>query len=171
MKFIRIQVLALFSTILLFNCGNKEEKREKGFTYENTNSQVKPQKSKDEVANVVLTSNDLMQFNTKEIKVEVGQKIKLTLRHLGKLDVNVMGHNFVLLKSGTDIVKFATKAANARDNEYIPKDSQDIIVHTDLIGGGQVTSIEFDAPAAGTYQFLCSFPGHYAMMSGKFIVE
>ncbi|WP_034042974.1 azurin [Wocania ichthyoenteri] len=173
MKFIRIQVLALFSTILLFNCGNKEEKMKKGFTYESTNSQVKSKNSKDEdaVANVVLTSNDLMQFNTKEIKVEVGQKVKLTLRHLGKLDINVMGHNFVLLKSGTDIVAFAIKAANERDNEYIPKDSQDIIAHTNLIGGGQVTIIEFEAPAAGTYQFLCSFPGHYAMMSGKFIVE
>ena len=46
-----------------------------------------------------------------------------------------------------------------------------MIAHTDLIGGGQVTSIEFDAPDAGTYEFLCSFPGHSGLMKGKFIVE
>ncbi|HBX64839.1 MAG TPA: azurin, partial [Balneolaceae bacterium] len=26
-------------------------------------------------------------------------------------------------------------------------------------------------PEAGTYDFICSFPGHYALMKGKFIVE
>ncbi|MCB0632702.1 MAG: azurin, partial [Lewinella sp.] len=26
-------------------------------------------------------------------------------------------------------------------------------------------------PAPGTYDYICSFPGHYALMQGKFIVE
>ena len=46
-----------------------------------------------------------------------------------------------------------------------------VIAYTDLVGGGQTTSVEFNAPDAGTYDFLCSFPGHYAIMKGKFIVE
>ena len=82
-----------------------------------------------------------------------------------------MGHNFVLLKKGTDLVAFATAAATQKDNKYIPKGTEDVIVHTDIIGGGQVATIEFDAPEAGTYEFLCSFPAHYAMMQGQFIVE
>ena len=40
-----------------------------------------------------------------------------------------------------------------------------------MIGGGQTTSITFTAPAAGTYDFICSFPGHSGLMKGKFIVE
>jgi len=56
-------------------------------------------------------------------------------------------------------------------NDYIPKDTQDVIVHTKIIGGGETTTIEFDAPAVGTYDFICSFPAHFAMMNGKFIVE
>lgn len=172
MKIIRVQILFLFSMILLVGCGNKEEKKKEGFSYEKSSTQKKPEtKTDDNLANIVLTANDMMQYNTKEIKVKAGQKVKLTLRHVGKLDVNVMGHNFVLLKQGTDLVGFATKASYQKDNNYIPKDSSDIIAHTNLIGGGQVTSIEFDAPAAGTYEFLCSFPGHYAMMRGHFIVE
>ena len=172
MKIIKIQLLSLFSVTLMFNCGGKEEKKKDGFTYEKTNTQRGSEtKADDNVANIVLTANDMMQYNTKEIKVKSGQKVKLTLSHVGKLDVNVMGHNFVLLKKGTDLVAFATEASTQRDNKYIPKDSSDIIAHTDLIGGGQTTTIEFDAPEVGTYEFLCSFPGHYAMMRGKFIVE
>lgn len=172
MKIIRIQIVFIFSTILLMGCGNKEDKKKDGFSYEKSNTQKTSEtKSEDNIANIVLTANDMMQYNTKEIKVKAGQKVKLTLRHVGQLDINVMGHNFVLLKKGTDLVAFATQASTQRDNKYIPKDSSDIIAHTDLIGGGQVTSIEFDAPAPGTYEFLCSFPGHYAMMRGKFIVE
>ena len=46
-----------------------------------------------------------------------------------------------------------------------------IIAATKLLGGGETDTVIFDAPAAGTYEFLCSFPGHYAIMKGKFIVE
>ena len=82
-----------------------------------------------------------------------------------------MGHNFVLLKQGVDLAAFGIKSASAKDTDYIPSDEEDnIIAHTRLIGGGETTSIEFDAPEPGEYEFLCSFPGHYAIMKGKFIV-
>ncbi len=82
-----------------------------------------------------------------------------------------MGHDWVLLKPGTKIPEFATEASKFADNGYIPKDTKDVIAHTDVIGGGEETTIEFTAPAKGTYDFICSFPGHYALMHGKFIVE
>jgi azurin len=40
-----------------------------------------------------------------------------------------------------------------------------------MIGGGESDTITFDAPEAGTYVFLCTFPGHYQVMRGEFIVE
>ncbi len=173
MKIIRIQLLALFTATFLFNCGGKEEKKKEGFSYEKSMSQQETETKNIDanVTNIVLTANDMMQFNTKEIKVKAGQKVRLTLRHIGKLDVNVMGHNFVLLKNGTDLVAFATAAATQKENKYLPIGTEDVIAHTDIIGGGQVATIEFDAPPVGTYEFLCSFPAHYAMMRGQFIVE
>lgn len=84
-----------------------------------------------------------------------------------------MGHNFVLLQEGVDVAAFGQAAAGAAATGYIPESMKgDIIAHTDLIGGGESTTLEFTAPTtAGNYAFMCSFPGHYGMMKGIFIVE
>lgn len=121
------------------------------------------------VRTIVINSNDQMRFDMDEIRVKAGEKIKLTLNHTGKLPKNAMGHNFVLLEAGTNISKFGQEAMNAKATEYIP--AKGVIAHTKLIGGGESTTVEFTAPKKGTYDFVCSFPGHYAIMKGKFIVE
>ncbi|TLU99052.1 azurin [Dyadobacter luticola] len=121
---------------------------------------------------ITIKGSDAMQFDLKEIKVKAGQKVKLTLTHSGKLAKTAMGHNWVLLKPGVDIAAFGSKAAAARETEYIPKSEEaNIIAHTKLVGGGESDTVEFTAPAKGTYTFICSFPGHYALMKGSFIVE
>ena len=124
-----------------------------------------------DVNKIVITSDDYMKFNTSKITVKSGKLVKLTLIHTGVLDAKVMGHNFVLLKRNVDIMDFGNRAALASNNEYIPIDSDEVIVYTKMIGGGESTSIEFLPPEVGVYDFICSFPGHYAMMKGKFIVE
>jgi len=170
MKYFKFLLLSCLTLVILSGCGGEEKKTEDSKKLK-IGTKKETKKVDDKVANVVISGDDFMKFNKKEIKVKAGQKVKLTLRHVGKMGVKIMGHNVVILKKGVDLVAFAGKAATANDNQYIPKDSQDIIAHTDLIGGGTTTSIEFDAPEAGTYEFLCSFPGHYGMMRGTFIVE
>ena len=123
------------------------------------------------VANVTITSNDGMRFDVRKINVSSGQKVRVTLTHTGKLDKRIMGHNVVFLTNGVKPSAFAVKAAAARDNDYIPEETTEVIAHTKMIGGGETTVIEFIAPEAGTYNYICSFPGHYAMMKGKLIVE
>jgi len=108
MKTIKIVLLVILSTAV-FSCGGKEEKKKEGFSYEKTTEVSKEVESNPN--DVVITSNDAMQFNKKEIKVEAGKKVKITLRHIGKMDKNVMGHNFVLLKKGVNLVAFGNKAA------------------------------------------------------------
>ena len=167
-------LLALAFTAFMISCGAKEEKK-KGFEYQDTPEtpvETKAMEKADQnVTEITITGNDMMKFNLTEIRVKAGQKVKLTLTHVGKLDKKVMGHNFVIVVPGTDMSAFAMEAATAADNDYIPADTDKVIVHTKLLGGGESDTIEFDAPAQGTYDFLCSFPGHFAMMNGKFIVE
>ena len=177
MKIIKYVLASFMAFGLLFNCGGEKKKEEQP-------SQIKlkaadTKKADENVANIFIEANDLMQYiydgfkpgERIKIKVKAGQKVKVTLRHIGTLDKNVMGHNFVILKPGVDIPEFAALASTEKANDYIPADTQDVIVHTKIIGGGETTSIEFDAPPAGTYNFICSFPAHYAMMQGDFIVE
>ena len=53
-----------------------------------------------------------------------------------------------------------------------PKSKAQIIAASPLAGGGETVTVEFTAPAAGKYQFICTFPAHFqAGMVGQLIVE
>lgn len=125
-----------------------------------------------DVVELTISGTDQMQFDKKELRVKAGQKVRLTLTHTGTMAKNAMGHNWVLLKEGVDLAAFGQKSATAMDNDYIPASEEgSIIAHTKMLGGGESDTIEFTAPAKGTYEYLCSFPGHYALMRGVLIVE
>ncbi|MGJ3235928.1 plastocyanin/azurin family copper-binding protein [Marivirga sp.] len=133
---------------------------------------TKNENEESDVVEITIEGNDQMQFNLDEIKVKAGSTVKLTLKHVGEMSVTQMGHNWVLLKQGTDIMEFGQKAATAKERGYIPESEEGkVIVSTSLLGGGEEDTIEFEAPKKGTYDFICSFPGHVALMKGKFIVE
>ncbi|MCL6217011.1 azurin [Zunongwangia pacifica] len=163
--------------LAVMSCGEKKEEKEKITIGDNnsTSSAITTKaKASDEekVVEVFISANDQMQFSKNEIKVEAGNVVRLTLKHTGEMNEKVMGHNFVLLTQGTDISAFGQKAMTAgAEKNYIPEDGKQVIAHTEIIGGGESTTIEFKAPKAGRYDFICSFPGHYAVMQGKFIVE
>lgn len=102
-----------------------------------------------------------MKYDVTAFEVTAGQKVTVTMSNVGKLPKESMSHNFVLLKPGTDVIAFATAAATQVANGYIPKDQEDkIIARTKLLGPGESDSITFTAPAAGTYDYICTFPAH-----------
>jgi len=159
--------------LMVASCGDNKKPEESAQTTEQgAVSQDTPSASQDtEAVNVALEGTDQMTFSVKEIKAKAGQTINLTLVHNGSMAKNVMGHNFVLLKKGTDVAAFAEAAMDAAATDYIPNGGADVIAHTKLIGGGEKDVISFKAPEAGTYDYICSFPGHYAMMKGVLVVE
>jgi azurin len=126
---------------------------------------------------VTITGNDTMQYDKNEFTVTVGQTVALTLKNVGQLPVEAMGHNLVILKPGTDMAKFAMAGMSGLSEtpkRYVPKEKEwtdKIIVQTKVLGPGQEETIAFTAPEAGTYDYLCTFPGHFAIMKGKMIVK
>lgn len=170
---------------LMFACGgnnNEEQREERQLTSQEIirqnaqkkedNAQANSEMSSDEEVEVTIEATDQMRFNKKEIRVKAGQTVKLTLKHVGEMPEEQMGHNWVLLTQETDYMDFAQKAVSAKESDYIPESaSSQVIAHTEMLGGGQEDTIEFEAPEKGTYTFICSFPGHAAIMNGKFIVE
>jgi len=81
-------------------------------------------------------------------------------------------HNWVLVRPGTkDAVANYGLAAGAA-NDWIQQGDTNVIASTRLANAGQTVEVQFTAPAAGTYQYLCTFPGHNAAgMFGDFRVQ
>jgi len=119
---------------------------------------------------ITVESNDQMKYNVSQIKVKVGETVTLTLKHVGKMPIQAMGHNLVILQKGTNVASFAQSAVNSKNTGYVPN-SKSVIAATKLIGGGQSSTITFKIPAKGVYDFICTFPGHFTVMKGKLIVE
>lgn len=155
--------------------GTETKKEEKKMQAPQKSSDYSEEETKEDVpavAEVTIEGNDQMRFNLDKIEVHEGQTVKLTLKHVGEMSKEAMGHNWILLQKGVDKADFAATASQAKDEDFAPASLSDkMIAHTKTIGGGEETSIEFEAPAKGTYEFICSFPGHYGLMNGKFIVK
>ena len=119
---------------------------------------------------ILITGNDTMQFSTKEFSVTAGEKVELEFKNIGKLPKIAMGHNLVILKEGVSALAFGSKVLQAGGNatNALPESVKDeVLAHTKLLGPGESEIITFDAPEKpGLYQFVCTFPGHYAMMRG-----
>lgn len=126
-------------------------------------------------AEIVITGNDTMQFDLKAFEVKAGEKVSLTLKNTGKLPKIAMGHNLVLLKKGVSAIAFGQKAMGAGANATNPlPDSvkEDVIASTKLLGPGESDTVSFTAPAdPGNYEYVCTFPGHFAMMRGTMTVK
>ena len=133
---------------------------------------TKEEKTSTPAANVSndiqITANDQMKFSTNELHVKANEKVTLTMKNEGTQPKESMGHNFVLLKDGTDLPTFAQAAIQAPD--HIPANNPAIIAHTKLLGPGESDTIEFTVPA-GSYTYICSFPGHYLTMTGTLTAE
>ena len=119
---------------------------------------------------IVIESNDAMQFNTKSIAIPSScSDFKITMNHVGKMPVAAMGHNVVIAETANvnDVAQAGIKAGAA--NNYVPSGDARVIAATEMIGGGGKTSITFPGSkltAGGDYTFFCSFPGHSGLMRG-----
>ncbi|KAB2814802.1 plastocyanin/azurin family copper-binding protein [Phaeocystidibacter luteus] len=131
-----------------------------------------PAETTSEVLEVTIEGNDQMQFNMDLIEASAGQTVRLTLKNVGELPVEQMGHNWTLFAKGVDANAYASEALNHKDNGYqVPGKESDVIAFTSIIGPGESETIEFKAPSAGIYKFACTFPGHVGIMNGKMIVK
>ena len=127
-----------------------------------------------EAKKVTVTGNDTMQFDLKTFEVKAGEKVELTFKNIGKIPKIAMGHNLVVLKKGVSAIAFGQKAmgAGANATNALPDSVKgDTIAATKLLGPAESETITFTAPEAGDYEYVCTFPGHFAMMRGVMKVK
>jgi azurin len=125
-----------------------------------------------EQCELTINSTDQMRFDQTELSVPAScTEVKLTLNHTGQLAKNIMGHNWVLSLTA-DYQSVAQAGMNASiDNQYVPVGDDRVLAYTEVIGGGESTSITFLTSGLskdGDYTFFCSFPGHWGIMKGAF---
>lgn len=121
---------------------------------------------------VSIEANDIMQYNARMLQVDGDcESVELTLRHVGKQDAHVIGHDWVLARSGDVAALSNAGMAAGFDKGYLPANDPRILAATKVVGGGEAVTIHFSTAGlaqGGDYSFFCSYPGHSALMRGRF---
>ncbi|MEM1041047.1 MAG: plastocyanin/azurin family copper-binding protein [Bacteroidota bacterium] len=124
-----------------------------------------------ENAIVIRPVGNEMRYAQTEFTVEAGQEVELVFENIATSPV--MQHNIVLLntddQAAVDRVGQAALAVGAA-GAYVPDDPA-VLASTSVSGPGETVSVTFTAPSEpGRYRYLCTYPGHYALMQGTMIV-
>ena len=124
---------------------------------------------------VDIEGNDAMKFNVANIDVSRSCKdFTINLKHTGKLPKAAMGHN-VVIAAASDMAGVAADGISAGASAgYVKAGDSRIIAATEMIGGGESTSVTFDVSKikdGGPYKFFCTFPGHLTLMQGSLQVQ
>ena len=112
-----------------------------------------------------------MTFLQRTLRVRAGELVRLEFKN-----PDSMPHNWVLTRPGSleavgELTSAQVSDPRAFARHYVPE-TDDVLVHTDLVPPGRSQAITFRAPAEpGTYPYLCTFPGHWRIMNGELIVE
>ena len=131
-----------------------------------------PAAAADDACKLEITGNDSMQYDKKELDVPATCKqVTVTIHHAGQLPAAAMGHNWVLVNT-PDLAAVANAGMGAGlASDYVASGDKRVIAHTKIVAGGQSASVTFSTAilkAGGDYSYLCTFPGHNAIMRGKF---
>ncbi len=118
----------------------------------------------------IASKGDALEYDKALLEVPAGSKVTLNLKNNASPGSGVY-HNWVLVRPGTIDAVAVDAIAAGEANDYLKPNDNRVIAYTKLAKEGQTVSVTFDAPAPGTYDFLCSFPGHATLMRGKFIVK
>jgi azurin len=116
------------------------------------------------VRTVEITGGDDMKYSVNSIPAKPGETLRIRLVSKGTLPKIAMAHNVVVLKLGSKQIDFANAAAMARATDFIPADMKSqVLAATTLAGPGETVELTLKVPAAaGSYPYLCTFPGHFA---------
>lgn len=107
-----------------------------------------------------------MRYSINNIKVEKGEEVKITLSNVAPESASAMQHNFVVVDPD-NARSVAQAGMKNEENNYLPEDQSNILANTKILKPGEETTITFTMDETGTYEFICTYPGHYPTMKGQ----
>lgn len=106
-------------------------------------------------------------FDQPALKARAGQAVTLVFSNGSK----TQPHNWVLVRAGADAAAVVAAGASAGEAAGYLAGGADVLASTRLLKGGEREVLRFTAPAAGTYAFICTVPGHFETgMAGELTV-
>ena len=159
--------------IFFASCGGNTKPTDESNTDSSNKSTTETvSQNKKGFSDVIIEGTDQMKFTLSKIEVNEGDTVQVTFINSGKMPKEAMGHNWTLLSAGVNLEEYAKEAANYKENQYQVKGREtDVIAFTKILGPGEKEILKFLAPNKGEYKFICTFPGHYGIMQGDFIVK
>jgi len=122
---------------------------------------------------VTVGVDNTMKYSVTSIDAKRGETLRIVIKSTSTLPKLAMAHNLVVLAPKTDAAAFIAEAANSRETDFIPPAQKSkVIVATPLAGPNETVEVVFKVPGKpGTYEFVCTFPGHYVLgMKGTLTV-
>ncbi len=110
---------------------------------------------------------DALAFNAATLSAASGSEVVVTFNNSSGVNT----HKWALVEAVTKDAVATDGLAAGQDNNWLPVGDSRVIGATILIGPGESAQATFTAPSAGTYQFVCTFPGHNFTMFGEFTVN
>ena len=114
----------------------------------------------------ISVQGDELKYTEGSFTVAAGSQVTLTLDNVS----TTQQHNWALVEAGTK-EDVANAGASFPNDGWIDPGDPNVLAKTKLIDPGVSESITFQAPASGTYEFVCTFPGHNPTMFGDFVVQ
>ena len=110
---------------------------------------------------------DSLKFDTNSLEVAAGAEVVIVFNNGSTLNQ----HNWVLVQAGQKDAVAGRGATAGPVNNWVEAGDPDVIANVSLLDPGETSEVRFAAPSAGTYQFVCTFPGHNPTMFGDFVVS
>jgi len=114
---------------------------------------------------IVISTQPGLKYDTEVITLRAGARVQLTLRN-----TDDMLHNLVIVAPGqADAVgEAALQLGLQGEAQYYVPEMDEVLFHTAILQPESAETIYFTAPGEpGTYQFVCTFPGHHLVMRGE----
>jgi azurin len=112
-----------------------------------------------------------LRYDTVRLVVEAGKPFEVIFEN-----PDAMPHNLVFVQPGT-LQEVATSVQtqgpdklDSKGRAYVPDNDLRVLEATKLVEAGKSETLKMIAPSVeGAYPFVCTFPGHWAVMKGELI--
>jgi len=160
--------LLFAAATLIWSCGGETKETSSEPKTQETEEQAVEPGVKEFTMRVVGNTMADMAYDQSLLTVNAGDKVTITL--VNENEAEGMYHNIVIVKlgSGQEVATAAIEAG--KDKDFVPE-NPNVIAASEMAAPLETVTFEFTAPEKGSYNYICTYPGHFPKMIGKLIVK